>query len=486
MSVQIRGLESFRERYEKKINDPRRLVQKVYDPVSRAVVEKPREFPKNRTELVDRVKAALDSTATTTGSYLLGYDLYPVLFDTLLDRTPLLQFIDIGQANSKIHEFRTRLTYPTPFFQGEGASASVSSGTYGTNTVTLKIARLYPEVTGFLEATSRSFADALVEELTGAVHGIGDFMEYCLLWANDSDAYQVKGYSQWLEDDATAKVNNLFDHGATVTLTLLDNMVAATKDASWTTDSMLWLMSTPMAQKVSTLQTRANITISSGQPFEGAMTMATYNGIPIYEADFVTPATTSPAVSAAGSGTGGTLAAADYYYAISSVRTSGEQFHGTVSSKVTTSGATSSVALTWTADSSAQLYRIYRSVGDGLNTAADLKLIKVIAAKTYDGSGNISGNVTAFTDTGYTALSTVHPLASATSDSTIWLVNTEPMRGLSVIGNIDDDGQPIAEFWRLVELARTKDSFPMMLKSYFANIVRYPTSGAIARRVRVA
>jgi hypothetical protein len=137
-------------------------------------------------------------------------------------------------------------------------------------------------------------------------------------------------------------------------------------------------------------------------------------------------------------------------------------------------------------DASAQLYRVYRSVGDTLNTADDLKLIKVIAAKTYDGSGNVTGLVESFTDTGYTAISTVHPLASASNDSTIWLVNTEADRGLTMLGNIDDDGRPIAEMWRLVELARTKDSFPMMLKIYFANLVKYPTAHAIARRVRVS
>jgi len=483
-NVTVRGRDTFVARNARKLADPRRHIQRAYDPSARTVVERPREKVADRNELALRVKAALDTAGT--GSYLLGYDLYPELVDALYDRTPLLQFIETAQATSKVHEYRTRLTYPRPVFQGEGASASSTSGTYGTGNVTLKIARGYPEVTGFLEATSKSFADALIEELAGAVHGIGEFMEYSLLWANDVDTYQVKGLAEWLEADATAKVSNIFDHDGTVTLTLLDNMLNAVKLASWSGDAMLWLMSTSMAQKVSTLQTRANIQLSPGQPFEGAMVMNTYGNIPILEADYVTPRTTSPAVSASASESGGTLGAAYYYYAISTVDIEGEQFHGTASSRMTISGSTGSVALTWTGDASAQLYRVYRSVGDTLNTADDLKLIKVIAAKTYDGSGNVTGLVESFTDTGYTAISTVHPLASASNDSTIWLVNTEADRGLTMLGNIDDDGRPIAEMWRLVELARTKDSFPMMLKIYFANLAKYPTAHAIARRVRVS
>lgn len=485
-NVSVRGRETFVARNASKLADPRRHIQRAYDPMARAFVERPREKVNDRNELALRVKAALDSTVSTTGAYLIGYDLYPELVDSLYDRTPLLNMIEMTQATAKVHEYRYRLTYPRPIFQGENASASSQSGTYGTSNVTLKIARGYPEVTGFLEATSKSFADALIEELAGAVHGIGEFMEYSLLWANDGDAYQVKGIAQWLEDDAVAKVSNIFDHDGTVTLGLLDSMLNATKKTSWNSDAMVWLMSTTMSQKISTLQTRANIQLSPGQPFEGAMVMNTYGNVPIVEADFVTPRTTSPAVTGTASESGGTLGAAYYYYVISTVDIEGEQFHGTASARMTISGSTGSVALAWTGDASAQLYRVYRSTGDTLNTADDLKLIKVIAAKTYDGSGNVTGLVEGFTDVGYTAISTVHPLASATSDNTIWLINTDATRGVSILDNIDDDGRPIAEMWRLVELARTRDSFPMMLKIYFAILVMYPTAHAIARRVRVS
>ena len=139
-NVTVRGRDTFVARNARKLADPRRHIQRAYDPSARTVVERPREKVADRNELALRVKAALDTAGT--GSYLLGYDLYPELVDALYDRTPLLQFIETAQATSKVHEYRTRLTYPRPVFQGEGASASSTSGTYGTGNVTLKIARV--------------------------------------------------------------------------------------------------------------------------------------------------------------------------------------------------------------------------------------------------------------------------------------------------------------------------------------------------------
>jgi hypothetical protein len=103
-------------------------------------------------------------------------------------------------------------------------------------------------------------------------------------------------------------------------------------------------------------------------------------------------------LSAAGSGTGGTLAAHEYFYVITGINANGET---TPSAEVnaTTTGTTSKVVLTWTAGGTANTgLRIYR----GLATGAEDLLLATVA-----------GSSTTFTDTGSEITSSqVPPLTS--------------------------------------------------------------------------
>lgn len=80
--------------------------------------------------------------------------------------------------------------------------------------------------------------------------------------------------------------------------------------------------------------------------------------------------------------TGGTLAAATYYYKVTALNAAGESL-GSNEGSVTTTGASSSNTITWAAVSGATSYRVYRGTAAG-------------AESTY----YAPGNVTTFTDTG--------------------------------------------------------------------------------------
>ena len=69
-------------------------------------------------------------------------------------------------------------------------------------------------------------------------------------------------------------------------------------------------------------------------------------------------------LSATGSGTGGTLAAATYYYKVTAI-VSGTESLASAEVNVTTTGTTSSVALAWSAVSGAASYKIYRGTSAG-------------------------------------------------------------------------------------------------------------------------
>lgn len=110
----------------------------------------------------------------------------------------------------------------------------------------------------------------------------------------------------------------------------------------------------------------------------------TGNGIVVTEADLtyatVIPAPGSPA--AVGSATGGTLAAATYYYKIVALVNGGTGVASTEVSYVAT-GSTSSVALTWAAVAGATGYQVWRGTATGVENVY-----------------YTVGNVLAFTDTG--------------------------------------------------------------------------------------
>lgn len=103
-------------------------------------------------------------------------------------------------------------------------------------------------------------------------------------------------------------------------------------------------------------------------------------------------------VTPTGSTTGGTLAAATYYYKVTALNAVGETT-GSTEASVTTTGSTSSVALAWAAVTGATSYRIYRG------TAA--------------GSENVyyTSATNAFTDTGATGTAGTVPVSNTTQVS---------------------------------------------------------------------
>lgn len=102
---------------------------------------------------------------------------------------------------------------------------------------------------------------------------------------------------------------------------------------------------------------------------------------------------------ATGSTTGGTLAAGSYFYKITSTIGTGESLPSTEAS-ATTTGTTSSVALTWTAATGATGYKVYRGTAAG----AENVLVATITGAS-------------FTDTNGATTSVAPPTASSTAQA---------------------------------------------------------------------
>lgn len=440
--------------------------------------------------MLTELKKALVTTGD--GATLLPYDLDPILEEELLLIQPLAQLLEIVPAKTKVHEYRMRASHPSAWFEGEVTPQNPANSTYVSKTVTLKIQRIWGSVSGFQQAVSEAFVNALEEELMGSLEGMANTLEFGQMYgiADDigftGDAYQYSGFIPRIY--AYAPENVIDAGGDKISLVDLDNAIEkAFGYRGAARDPRLWMMSKAMKLVVDGLQTRVQIPLGSLELFDGKITMASYADIPILETDYLKPASTTTSPSLVGgltaSDTGGSLAAADYNYRISSVTMTGEQVGGAAASAdvTVTTGTSGKVTLAWTADANAKSYMIFRRVGG----SGDYQLIDIIAAKTYDTAGTVNGSVESYVDTGAkSAITQVNPLESG--EQMLVLINRNPNRGVAIMGKVDDMGQTTNTLFNYVDLARTKDTYDYMLKGYVASRVKYPQLMAVIRHAKLA
>lgn len=429
-------------------------------------------------------KALLQSTGD--GVALIPQDLNPMLVEYLGRLSPLYNLIPTKQAEGRTHEYTARVALPSAWFEGEITTPSPVSSGYQRKGVQLKILRISGGVSGFQQAASRRFIDALETEITGSMEGFANALEWSTIYGDaDADAYQYSGIDTFLRNDPVAQKSvdnggNFLDVNGVVDLSVLDAMVDvahATRNAD--RDMKVFIMSQQMISKVSGLQTRVNREVPMVE-FEGGFRVATYRGIPVLPTSYVRPSsvTTSPTVSAAAAA-GGALPTATYYYRIASVTDLGEQVVGTSASAASAS-TNNTINLTWTADPNAKLYKIYR--GD---SASNTALLDVIAAKTYNGEGAVSGNVTSYSDTGAKTPNTaIRPLGAG--EEQIMLVNVNRDRGVHYVGMLSPLGEPVNTFVSYIPLATRKSAFEYMIEAFMALIVPNPSLHVIARRAKIS
>jgi len=434
-------------------------------------------------------KTELRKALTTTGdgAALLPYDLDPVLHEELLALQPLTMLLDILPAGGKTHEYSVRSSHPYAWFEGETTSAQNQNSVYARKAVILKILRQWGSVSGFSRAMDEKFIDNFVAELEGAVEGMSNTIEYGALHGCDDqigftgDAYQYNGVLPLVYKYAPA---NVIDAGGNkIILGDLDDALA--KCAAFrgvARDPKLWLMGLGMKNVIDGLQTAVQIPLRSAELFDGKLNMATYANVPIFETDYLVPesSTSSPTVSGHAN-SGGSLADDQYFYMISSVTQFGEQIAG-VEGNVTTSGSTNTAHLTWTHDNDAKLYMIWRGLSTG---GANLKLLDIIPALTYNADGSVLSVVESYLDDGTkTPVTGVKPLL--TGEQIIVCINRNPKRGVAFLGKVDDMGREMNNLFSYVELARIKDTYDFMLKGYMALRLVHPNLVSVIRHVKLS
>lgn len=433
----------------------------------------------------------LEKALTTTASapQLWQEQLSPHIYNLLLKELPLLEALNIEQAQSPVHQYRKRLTIPSGWVQGELGDPDFRSATYELKDVALKIMRAWGGVSSFAQGLTAQFVNQLQEQINASVLGVANTLEWMTFFGNTSDAFQFNGLEAYINADTNAKKaisdggSNYDIGGAALTLSHLDAMIDKIRTYRGAgSDKWMFVLSQPMISRVSALQTRVTRTVSTLK-MEGGFEMETYRGVPLMPTTLFTPlsTTSSPAISVAAVA-GGAVAAGTYYYAISSVTLNGEQKPSAAAS-VTTATTNLTARLTWTADANAKLYKVWRGT---TNVVADMALVAVIPALTYDANGNIAGAVATWDDTGASVPNTaVNPLTG--TDEIIALLNITPgERGNRMVGGVSPLGEKMDSYMSYVPLATTNGSYRFMLEGFLALRVTYPECNIIARNARAA
>jgi hypothetical protein len=207
--------------------------------------------------------------------------------------------------------------------------------------------------------------------------------------------------------------------------------------------------------------------------------MSNYGGAPILETDYVVPdvVSTSPADLGGTNGAGGNVDVS-VKYRIASVTAYGEQVAAPASSAVdcASAGGNQKVTLTWTEDETAKLYMIFRQDGG----TGKFKLLDIIPALTYDAAGTVNGNVKSYVDDGSKTLKEIYALEAG--EEQIILINRNQERGTVFLGKVDDMGRQTGRLMSFVELARVKDTYDYMIKSYLGCRIKYPNTAAVILR----
>lgn len=433
------------------------------------------------------------TASSASGTALIPEDLEPMIRANLLQLSPLTRMVPLVTADGNIHRVVRRTAHNSAaWVEGEMTTPSYSQSTYSRRSVEVKIARTHGQASDFMVSSARSFTDVLADEIESATEGLADLFEFLTIYGYSDDltfgagdAYQYSGLYPWLLEDAES--TNVVDLDGTITLTTLDTMIDTVtsyrnlRDMQW-----LFLMSNSMKSKISALQTLIRREAAAIE-FEGGFRMESYRDIPILPTGFTKPTDTPLALTSAtvaGSGGGFVLGDGLYRYKIASITLYGEQESGAMQSDTVTTATHDTVDLVWTADANAKLYAIYRTLAGEADDDDLYDLIDVIAAKTYGGTGDVTGNVGTYSDDGSTTpMANVHP--QATGMETIFLVGLGQRQGLSRPVLMPSIGEPMDSLVHYVPLVETTDSVQFRLKSYHTAQVPWGNLHAVTRRATV-
>lgn len=332
----------------------------------------------------------LEEAITTAGavSPLIPKAIDPVLLEYQRRYAPLLAAIPSKQWNSTQYFFNRRVQRPDSGGVVDGGARPIGNSTYEQANFNIRLFQAVGSVTGYAQTVTRDIVGDLRQlELDGTVTSMLWSLENAFIWGNDgataNGLYPICSGLDYLVSNWTAGTgsNNYVNAtdlaGANFTLKHLDEIIdlVETNAAMPVGSQYMFIMSPRMASNVAQVLTNQQRFMAPTVELGAGLNVPSYRDVPIVKSSFLSPRTNQMGtVSTATATTGGTLAAATYYYQVSAVAARfGEISASTEVSQVTT-GATSTVTLSFSTPSnlpdgaSPILYKVYRGTSTGAET----------------------------------------------------------------------------------------------------------------------
>jgi hypothetical protein len=457
-----------------------------------------KQFNRYAQENKSLIRKALDSSSGKAEA-LIPEHLEQIITNTVVRLSPELAMVQPKFDNQKYHEFNKLLTLPAAGgAMGENAVTPTRNATYSRQTVQLKIIRRKGAVTNFLADTSESYIDAAAAEMENHLLAhTYDLSTYLVHGNAGGDPYTFDGIAKII---TTNRVNETSGGVVPTTLGFLDDMIDENLDRQGMNHNKAFLMSPKMLSKISSLLTnvRLNQGLSGGGLTQvdvgGGWRLNAYRDIPIIVSSQMRPKATMGTVGTATAASGGTVPADEYFFRVAYVDYNGESLASAEVSR-TTSGATSTLTLSWTDVPSALYYKIYCGLATG---GANTKLVKVISANSYDGSGTIGSRVTSHVFTTNPSTVDSDSVTSAMEadipkiatggvppeDVILW--DLDEYQGLGKMPYTNSGGSRFNGLVTITPLAITDDFVPFMTKTYAALCPSFEATSVIHRGLRVA
>ncbi|GHB55486.1 hypothetical protein GCM10010331_49140 [Streptomyces xanthochromogenes] len=327
-------------------------------------------------------QAELREALTAAGASALTPTIVdPMLLEYQRRYAPLVRATPSRKWDSTVYYFNQRTQRATGGFVTDGGARPVSNSTYVQNQFTIRNMQAVGAVTGYAQAVTRGLAqDLKQQEIEGSIQGLYWDIENAMLWGNSAST-QYGAYPQFdgldsLVSTFSGNGQNAIDFNAAMSLGALDKLIdmveqqaaMAIQDASW-----MLVMSPTAASKVAQLL-QAQQRFSDRVEVAGGLNVMTYRDVPIIKSSFLSARGYGMgAVTTATATTGGTLAAATYYYQIVPVIARQGEIQASTEVSQTTSGSTSTVTLSFSTPtgldgSQPNVYKVYRSTGTGTET----------------------------------------------------------------------------------------------------------------------
>lgn len=306
----------------------------------------------------------------------------PVLLEYVRRYSPMVAAIPSDPWNSDVYYFNTRTALVPGGFVTDGGARPVGSSTYQQSSFQMKHLQAVGAITGYAErVTAAQIGSLRQKEIQGTVKGLAWDIETAIDWGNAASTAngpypQFDGLDTQCSTFSGTTQNAIDAGGASFSTGYLDTLIDLVEsNMSEPVDNAEWMFvvsstANSMLSQILLSQQRYTQTVE----ISPGLIVPTYRNVPLVKSSFLSgKAVTMPTVTTSTSTTGGTLAAATYYYRVTAVMARyGETLACAEVNQVTT-GSTSTVTLSFTPptgpDSAVPiLYKVFRSTATGTET----------------------------------------------------------------------------------------------------------------------